>query len=276
MKLAYFIKRESLADDPKLAQMLDALSAQGHVLYALRAASELQEGTQALLSLGGDGTFLSAAEIAVRADLPILGVNFGRLGFLAGISPEELPLALAKGDLLQDSRALLEVQTSLPLPEGFWPCALNEMSVARSSASMLGVDVEVDGAKLPTYWADGLLVATSSGSTAYSLSVGGPICTPDTPVLIVAPVSPHNLNIRPLVVSQAAQIRLSLRSRSPQVAFSADNRTCSLPCECSFMIKTSPRRLQRLSSGKDNFIEALRTRLLWGQDLRNNSEFYVR
>ena len=122
-------------------------------------------GLDGIVAIGGDGTFLSAAPLAITSGLPIIGVNFGRLGFLAQTNAELLPRALQSGEYSLQERSLLEVRLDCPLPEGFFPYALNEVSVSRVSASMLGVDVQVDGAALPTYWADGLLVATSTGST---------------------------------------------------------------------------------------------------------------
>ena len=149
------------------------------------------------------------------------------------------------------------------------PFALNEISVSRVSPSMLGVDVEVDGAQLPTYWADGLLVATSSGSTAYSLSVGGPICLPETKVFIVAPISPHNLNVRPLIVPEGSRICISLRSRDDRAVLSMDNRNYTVPAGTRIEVGAAPMRLRLLRLGQSNFINALRTRLLWGEDVRN-------
>ena len=137
---------------------------------------------------------------------------------------------------------------------------------------MLGIDVEIDGAPLPTYWADGLLVATSSGSTAYSLSVGGPICMPDSKVFIVAPISPHNLNVRPLVVPQTARIAISLRSREDRAVFSMDNRSVRIPSDMRLTVSKAQVRLKRMSTGGSTFINALRTRLLWGEDVRNGNE----
>ena len=163
------------------------------------------------------------------------------------------------------------LQVSCPdLPEAeSWPYALNEVSVSRVSPSMLGVDVDVDGAALPTYWADGLLVATSSGSTAYCLSVGGPICLPETKVFIVAPISPHNLNVRPLIVPESSHLRITLRSRDEKAVLTMDNRNYTVPAGTRIEVSAAPMRLRRLRLGQSNFINALRTRLLWGEDIRN-------
>lgn len=235
----------------------------------------MQSGTDALLSLGGDGTFLSAAHIALPSDLPIIGVNFGRMGFLSECKPSELASAISRGEFGIQSRDLLQVGLSGDDIFGdFWPFALNEMSVSRVGASMLGIDVDIDGASLPTYWADGLIVATSSGSTAYSMSVGGPICSPDSKVFIVSPISPHNLNIRPLIVPLSSKLSISLRSRSARAIFSLDNNTYIIPADTRIEVRVSDTPLKRLTLGNSNFIDALRTRLLWGEDVRNESENY--
>lgn len=272
MRLAGYIKKKGLWDDPRVREMISGLEAAGSEVYPVSSQADVRPGTDALLSLGGDGTFLSAARIAVPSSLPVLGVNLGRLGFLSECRPEDLPSALRAGEFRVEERKLLQVSAGELLPEGFWPFALNETGVSRIGASMLGVDVELDGEMLPTWWADGLLVATSTGSTAYSLSVGGPICTPDAKVFIVAPISPHNLNVRPLVVPNTSRIAISFRSREDSVALSVDNRTCRIPAGARVEVCASPRSLKRLCIGKPNFINALRTRLLWGEDVRNGNE----
>ena len=271
MKLAYYIKKNRLKGDARVEALLERLRAAGHVLYAVEQPDAFQPETDVLLSLGGDGTFLSAARLAVPAGVPVLGVNFGRLGFLSENDPDTLVDALGRGDYLVEERELLQIRCdALPASED-WPYALNEMSVSRVSASMLGVDVTLDGSALPTFWADGLLVATSSGSTAYSLSVGGPICLPETKVFIVAPISPHNLNVRPLIVPESSRLRISLRSRDERAVVSVDNRNFTVPADTRIEVCAAPMRLKRVRLGQSNFINALRTRLLWGEDVRNGS-----
>ena len=272
MKFAYYIKKDGLEADPRKDELLAQLRAGGVEVYRAGCVSDISAGTDGLLSLGGDGTFLMGAKIAVQADIPILGVNFGRLGFLSEAKPSELPSAILRGELRVEERELLKVSTDEDAAGDLWPYALNETSISRDGASMLGIDVEIDGAPLPTYWADGLLVATSSGSTAYSLSVGGPICTPDSKVFIVAPISPHNLNVRPLVVPQTAKIAISLRSREDMAVFSVDNRSRRISAGARISVSEAPVRLKRLRTGGDTFINALRTRLLWGEDVRNGNE----
>lgn len=270
MKLAYYIKKDRLRGDSRVEMLLERFRAAGHALYPVEQAEDMLPGTDALLSLGGDGTFLSAAALAVPAGVPVLGVNFGRLGFLSESDPEAVADALDRGDYLVEEREMLQIGCP-DLPD-INPFALNEMSVSRMGASMLGVDVWVDGAALPTYWADGLLVATSSGSTAYSLSVGGPICLPETKVFIVAPISPHNLNVRPLIVPETSHLRIALRARDERAVLTMDNRNYTVPAGAQIEVCAAPKRLRRLRLGQSNFIGALRSRLLWGEDVRNGGQ----
>jgi Predicted sugar kinase len=269
MKLACYIKKDRLRGDARVAALLERIRTAGHQPYAVAESSDFLPETDALLSLGGDGTFLSAAQLAVSAGVPVLGVNFGRLGFLSENDPDMVVDALSSGDYRVEERELLQIHCPDLPEEGFWPYALNEMSVSRVSPSMLGVTVGLDGETLPTYWADGLLVATSSGSTAYSLSVGGPICLPETKVFIVAPISPHNLNVRPLIVPETSRLQLTLRSRDDRAVLTMDNRTYTIPAGTRVDVCAAPVRLRRMRLGQSNFINALRTRLLWGEDVRN-------
>lgn len=154
----------------------------------------------------------------------------------------------------------------------FCPFTLNEVSVHRSGAALLGIDVRMDGHPLPTYWADGLLVATSSGSTAYSLSVGGPICAPEAKVLIIAPIAPHNLNARPLVVPDTTEISISMRSRDDSVMLSMDNRNHLVEPSVSLDVKVAQFSLKRVRLKNTSFIKALTTKLFWGEDIRNSGE----
>ena len=135
---------------------------------------------------------------------------------------------------------------------------------------MLGIHVSIDGEPLPTYWADGLLVATSSGSTAYSLSVGGPICLPDTKVLIIAPIAPHNLNVRPIVVPETAKIDISFESRDGRATMTNDNRVVEIQPDWSIHIEMAQFSLKRIRLAESGFVRALTSRLFWGEDMRNN------
>lgn len=270
MKLSYYIKDSRLELDPRVLGLLAELGAAGFDVSPVRNASEVPQGTEMLLSFGGDGTYLSAAALATGLNIPILGVNFGRLGFLSENKPEDVTPALLRKDYYIERRGMLRAEgwCGADGPQ----LALNEICVLRQGAAMLGIDVTIDSRPLPTYWADGLLVATSSGSTAYSLSAGGPICMPDSRVLIVAPVAPHNLNVRPLVVPDTAEISLSFRARDGMVSLSIDNRACSIPGDSRITVRAVPEALGRVVLGGSNFIEALRARLLWGGDVRNMNQ----
>ncbi|MDO5443485.1 MAG: NAD(+)/NADH kinase [Bacteroidia bacterium] len=266
MKFALFIKKRSLAGDVRIDALREGLAAGGCSLYDVKCADDLEDGTDMLLSLGGDGTFLSAAQIVGATGIPVLGVNFGRLGFLSEYKPEEVVESLLAGEYTVESRAMLNTEI---VGTGMSDMALNEVTVHRNGAAMLGVDVSVDGDSLPTCWADGLLVATSSGSTAYSLSVGGPICMPDAKVLVIAPIAPHNLNIRPLVVPENSKIEISVTSRDKQVMVTMDNRNVLLPSSVKLSISVAQFSLNRIRLNRSNFIQALKSKLFWGEDVRN-------
>lgn len=237
-----------------------------------------EEGSQDLtdcdfiLSVGGDGTFLSASALSVRNDVPIVGVNAGRVGFLSENRPEDVAKALLDGNYVIEERTVLKVSlegVASDEAEKFWPYAFNEFTVHRSGAAMLGVDVDIDGISLPTYWADGLIVSTSSGSTAYSLSAGGPIVLPESKVLILTPIAPHNLNIRPLIVPANANISFRIHSRDAKVTFTADNRTLEINDGTLIRMGVAQFSLKRVRLGSSNFINALTEKLFWGEDVRN-------
>lgn len=266
MKLALYVKKRSLSGDARIEALRKELVAGGCEVYDVKSKDDLSEGTDMLLSLGGDGTYLSAARIVGDSGIPVLGINLGRLGFLSEYKPDEVVEPLLAGEYSVERRALLK-----SVVEGTDICdvSLNEMTVFRNGAAMLGVDVSIDGESLPTCWADGLLVATSSGSTAYSLSVGGPICMPDAKVLVLAPIAPHNLNIRPLVVPETSQIEISIRSRDSVFMATMDNRNVVLPTTAHISVSVAQFSLNRIRLNKSNFIQALQSKLFWGEDVRN-------
>ena len=150
------------------------------------------------------------------------------------------------------------------------PYSVNEVSVHRSGSSVLGIHVSINGEELPTYWADGLIVATSSGSTAYSLSVGGPICMPDTKVLILAPIAPHNLNVRPLVLPETAKIDIMVECRDGSATMSTDNKSVEIEPGWTIHVEMAQFSLKRIRLAESGFVKALTSRLFWGEDIRNN------
>lgn len=274
MKIALYSREGGALRDVRLSSMLERLEKEAFTLYEITRGADILPGTDLVMSVGGDGTFLSASQCVGETGIPVIGVNLGRLGFLSEYSPEEACDALLSGGWYIEDRELLRtsVHGDLDSDPAFWPYTLNEVSVHRSGAALLGIDVAIDGHPLPTYWADGLLVATSSGSTAYSLSVGGPICAPESKVLIIAPIAPHNLNARPLVVPDTTKVSVSMRSRDGNVMLSMDNRNHLVKPSVSLDVMVAQFSLKRVRLENTSFIKALTTKLFWGEDIRNNGE----
>ncbi|MDR1860044.1 MAG: NAD kinase [Bacteroidales bacterium] len=234
-------------------------------------ADELPAGCRCMFSIGGDGTLLQAARQLAGRDIPVLGINSGRLGFLSAISWDEAERAITlipDGTFHTESRLLLQASAS-GLSEEFG-CALNEITVTKKdNAAMLKINIALNGRFLATYWADGLIVATPTGSTAYSLSVGGPIMTPDTRNMLLSPVAPHNLSIRPIVVPDHYCITLNVEGRGRQFLISADSRSQPLDFPCEITIKKAPYCLRTAGLDDGTFFRALRDKLMWGADKRN-------
>ena len=269
MKIAIYIGKGDVDNDPGIVRLMDELRMGGHELCVL-ADKVLLDEADMLLSVGGDGTFLSASMLVAGRGIPVVGVNSGRLGFLSENRPADVVQALLSGEYSVEHRAMLEAEVHTGESSiDSWPYALNEFTVHRSGAAMLGVEVSVDGVQLPVYWADGLIVSTSSGSTAYSLSVGGPIVLPESRVLIISPIAPHNLNVRPLVVPDTAEVRLKMHSRDENVIFTADNRTASISSDSQIAVRVAQFSLERVRLNRSNFIDALTEKLFWGEDVRN-------
>ena len=262
MKAAYYIKR-SLKDDGRLKSAVGLLAGDGIEAYPVVSESDLQAGTDLLISFGGDGTFLSAAQAAYTADIPILGVNLGRMGFLSGAGIDDFAARLASGDYKITEKPVL-------CASGRY--AFNEVMLCRVGTFTVGVEVEINGSKLPTYWADGVLVATTSGSTAYNLSAGGPICTPGSRVFVISPLAPHNLGVRPLVIPDSSKVRMTVKARQGRAVFSWDNRSMEVPDGFSADIRMAEKPLKCMTVGDSNFIDALRSRFFWGMDVRNAVE----
>lgn len=241
---------------------------------ALRAATpEELRRADAVISVGGDGTFLAAARLVMGTNVPIVGVNLGRLGFLSEVAPERLGLAV--DDLLRGRYRTAELTVlSLYAGDGREPLgrAINEVSIGKCDQSaMLTIDAWVDGEFLTTYWADGLIVATSTGSTAYSLSVGGPIVSPDAHDVTLTPVAPHNLSIRPLVLPDSVVVTLHAQGRGPQLMASCDGQTTLLPSGTRFRIARAQLPVRRIQLSTYSFFTTIRHKLLWGVDPRDGA-----
>ena len=223
-----------------------------------------------LLSFGGDGTMLRTARLAGGHATPILGVNVGRLGFLATVEVEDLAVALAAvedGTARIEERITLDVRLDGGAPDGLPAWALNDVVVDKSgTTSMIQVEAELDGRPLNTYWADGLVVATPTGSTAYALSVGGPIVMPGTDGVVVAPIAPHTLTARPVVLPSAAELCLRVVTRGHPIAFAVDGVSVELPAEPPLIrIHRSAHRVRLVQLPGRDFFSAVRDKLSWGR-----------
>ena len=273
MKIGYFILRDGLRNDERMLSLLKDLKQATFEVYEIRTKSDVQPETDLVLSMGGDGTFLSAAHVVADIGLPILGVNFGRIGFLCENRPEDVRRALVEGDFRIEYRTVLNATLKGPEARktiGMLPYSVNEVALHRSGSAVLGIHVSIDGEPLPTYWADGLIVSTCSGSTAYSLSAGGPICMPDTKVLIITPIAPHNLNVRPLVIPETAKVDIAFESRDGVATMSTDNQTMEIEQDWTIHVEMAQFSLKRIRLAESGFVKALTSRLFWGEDMRNN------
>ena len=246
----------------------------GGLDFAIFSNEKEAAGLDILLSLGGDGTLLDSQLYALRNRIPLLGINFGRLGFLPCIPASELSHLL---DLLEEDRLPVQERLVLELdtpgtsnPFADFPFALNEVAlIKKGTSSMIHIKTEVDGVFLNEYWGDGLILASPTGSTGYSLSCGGPILWPDSAALVLTPVSPHNLSMRPIVLSDQMEITLVPSGRSPRVMLSMDSRSRSFPVNQKVLIKRSSEKAIFVKLNGDGFSSILREKLFWGKDFRN-------
>ena len=223
-------------------------------------------------SIGGDGAFLEAISLVRDSGIPMVGINSGRLGFLADVAQAELESALERffaGQYYLQPRSLIKLENDLGLFADF-PYALNEFTVHKQDTSqMITVHVEVGGDYLNSYWADGLIISTPTGSTAYSLSVGGPIITPTAANFIIAPIAPHNLAIRPVVVPDSEEIKLMIEGRGERYLASLDSRSDAFGSDIEMRLKKADFSINVLQFDNQSFYSTLRNKLMWGIDKRN-------
>lgn len=236
--------------------------------------SELDSSFDMLVSIGGDGTILRAATLVRDSGVPILGINAGRLGFLATVQKDNISefLQLIIDKKYSISKRTLLSLTSSPENESIQELnfALNEISVSRKeTTSMITVETYLNGEFLNSYWADGLIIATPTGSTGYSLSCGGPILTPDVRSFVVTPIAPHNLNARPLVITDDTEIKLKVSGREENYLVSLDSRITSINNETILTIKKTPFEINMVEIPDATFLKTLRSKLFWGEDRRN-------
>lgn len=223
------------------------------------------------LSLGGDGTFLRTACMVGGKEIPILGINTGRLGFLADVNEQDIEQtiqALYADDYSIEARAAIFVETDNHSLQGY-DCALNDVAILkRDSASMITIHASINGEYLTTYQADGLVLSTPTGSTAYSLSVGGPIIVPGTHVFSLTAVAPHSLNVRPIVVSADSVIDLSIETRTHNFLVALDGRSEKLPDTTRLTLRKAPYQVQVIKRAGTRYFRTLREKMMWGADQR--------
>lgn len=228
-----------------------------------------------MCSIGGDGTFLETASFIGKCNIPIMGINSGRLGFLASIAKEEINdavEAIFADELQYEQRTLLELSSPQTLFQNF-PYALNELTVhKKDSSAMITVHAFVNDIFLNSYWADGLIVATPTGSTAYSLSVGGPIVMPQSQNFIITPIASHTLTVRPVVIPDSEEITLHIEGRNPNVLVSMDSRVATIKNKIQIKLKRANFTITTAKLPHQQFFCTIRNKLVWGMDKRNYTE----
>ena len=243
-----------------------------NVGYFDKSDNPEQHGIDFMVSLGGDGTFLDTLTIIKNSDVPVMGVNTGRLGFLSNISKEKAETAvkdLINGHFSIEERTLIKLESNKTIfEEG--DLALNDFTIhKRDNSSMVTINTFLNGELFNTYWADGLIVSTPTGSTGYSLSCGGPVIFPDSQNFVVTPVAPHNLNIRPIVVSDGSVISFEVKGRGSNFLVSLDSRYEVLDYSYQLAVHKAQFKLKLVKLNRQNFIQTLREKLMWGVDNRN-------
>ena len=241
------------------------------VLY-FKDFSEVTNLPDMVFSVGGDGTFLETIIQVKDYRLPIAGVNTGRMGFLANISPDEIShsfdlLCRDEYDIIE--RSLLQLMSPESLFEGNNMFAMNEITIQKSELSMITISVYVDGNFLNTYWSDGLIFSTATGSTAYNLSVGGPILSPEDESIIISPIAPHNLSIRPIIISGNCILRMVIEGRSHEFMTTVDFRAKKVPFGQEVQLRRAPVTIKTIRLKGRDFYSTLRSKLMWGADRRN-------
>lgn len=245
-----------------------------NVFPTFKTHDDLKANFDFLISIGGDGTILRAATLVRNLNIPIIGINAGRLGFLATIQEESIESLFEhvfNGNFLLSKRTLVSLNTSSDNKDieelNF---ALNEISVSRKdTTSMITIETTINGEYLNSYWADGLVISTPTGSTGYSLSCGGPLLMPTATSLVITPIAPHNLTARPLVIPDDVEIKLKVSGREEQYLVSLDSRITSVTNETILTIKKADFTISLVEFPQEGFFKTIRKKLLWGEDKRN-------
>lgn len=241
-------------------------------IVTYRSHEDVKGKVNYIISLGGDGTILETLDLVRDSGIPVLGVNTGRLGFLASVYKEDFSMAI---DYLLGNKFKLDKRTIIELVshEGLFgdlKWAVNEITILKKdSSSMISIDTTINGAYLNSYWADGLIISTPTGSTAYSLSCGGPIIVPDAENFVITPIAPHNLNVRPIIISSNSDVRLKIHGRSPEYLMSLDSRSATIDAVQEVQIKKADFTFNLINLDSQHFFKTLRDKLMWGIDKRN-------
>jgi len=291
VKIAIYGKKFDDEYIPAIQRLIDFLSKKDVSLYVYEKFFELLDsklslpegiktfsdyrgvsGSHSLISIGGDGTLLNTVRIIRDSGIPILGINTGRLGFLSNVSIdgiEEAMQALISNRFTLDSRTLIKL-SSLQREFSAFPYALNEITLLNKGRnSMITVHAHVDDAYMTTYWADGLIVATPTGSTAYSLSCGGPIIMPGSNNFILTPIAPHNLNVRPFVLPDSSKITLKAEGRDPEFLLTLDSKSFNIDQDTTIELTRAPFEINLVTFKGNNFFNTIRNKMNWGVDKRN-------
>lgn len=236
------------------------------------SGDQLDNSIDFVISLGGDGTLLDTVTLVTDKQIPVLGINFGRLGFLASIGKKELHSAvrsLVNGTYVIDDRSLIHLDASQPIFNNM-PFGLNEFAIHKTDTSpMIKIHTYLNGEFLNTYWADGVIVATPTGSTGYSLSCNGPVMFPDSCSFVITPVAPHNLNVRPVIVPDTNIISFEVESRSDHIICALDSRKQIVDKNIQLAVRRESFDISLVRLNENNFLSTLREKLYWGLDTRN-------
>jgi NAD+ kinase len=254
--------RQYLIDDKKFAFQFES---------EFKDHSDLNTEIDFLISIGGDGTFLEAITFIREKNIPIIGFNSGRLGFLANISTCEVSTAidnLLNKNYIIEEKSLVQLKSRQTLFEEF-PYALNEFTLQKTSSSLIAIKVFVNNEYLTTYWSDGLIVSTPTGSTAYSLSLGGPLVTPLSKVFVITPIAAHNLNVRPLVLPDNCDLKITVSGRTDIYLTTLDSRSSKCDIDNEIIITKADFSIKTIKLPEISFYTTLRNKLLWGADKRN-------
>lgn len=236
-------------------------------------ADEVKHTANFMLSIGGDGTFLESVSFVEDSCVPVVGINFGRLGFLAHISSNDISGAihqLFNKMYTVENRSVLELKTQDNSLMKF-PFAMNDFTLQKKGTAMITINTYIDNEFLCTYWADGLIISTPTGSTAYSLSVGGPILSPTTNAFVISPIAPHNLTVRPLVIPDGSTIKLEATTRDSEILMSLDSRSVAVGSSLTASITKAKFCVGVVNLKGNNYFKTLRNKLMWGADSRNST-----